>query len=261
VDQHGFCSTFTRSSDRFEHAKLTAGLGFDFETMRISLEFYSCVGSNHTTLDAIRRMQARHPSGAEDVAKILVAGSRVTIDHVGWPYVPQGITSAQLNLPYCVATLLLDGDVFVDQFTEDKIADPDRMRIAAKVGVAEAPEITARGASYRHKVHVPVTLNDGTILHETVEAPRRSEHSFATAADVIEKFRSSPPTASPGPCRGDRPGSDASRNPGQRRNHRTAAWGLRCARGWRHGPGQITTHAGPRWPMLYGATSKRACMR
>ena len=184
----GFCTTFSRSTDRFDRALLVKGLGEQFETMRIALKFYSCVGSNHTTLDAIRTMQARHPFGAEDVARILVRGSRVTMDHVGWPYVPQGMTSAQLNLPYCVATLLLDGDVFVDQFTEDKVADPDRMRIAAKVAVAEDPAITARGSTHRHMVHVEVELRDGTRTEETVEAPRGSEHSFATAEDVIAKF-------------------------------------------------------------------------
>jgi aconitate decarboxylase len=185
----GFCSTFSRSTDRFDRALLVKGLGTEFETMRIALKFYSCVGSNHTTLDAIRTLQARHPFGAEDVARILVSGSRVTMDHVGWPYVPQGMTSAQLNLPYCVATLLLDGDVFVDQFTEDKVADPDRMRIARKVQVAEDPEITARGPTYRHMVKVEVELKDGTRMDETVEAPRGSEASFATADDVIAKFR------------------------------------------------------------------------
>jgi aconitate decarboxylase len=185
----GFCTTFSRSTDRFDRTKLTAGLGEKFETMGIALKFYSCVGSNHTTLDAIRNMQARHPFGAGDVAGILVRGSRVTMDHVGWPYVPQGMTSAQLNLPYCVATLLLDGDVFVDQFTEDKIADPDRMRLAAKVSVAEDPEITAKGPGFRHMVHVTVTLNDGTTLEDTVEAGRGSEHAFASADDVIGKFR------------------------------------------------------------------------
>jgi aconitate decarboxylase len=184
----GFCTTFSRSTDRFDRARLVQGLGEQFETMRIALKFYSCVGSNHTTLDAIRMMQARHPFGAEDVARILVRGSRVTMDHVGWPYVPQGMTSAQLNLPYCIATLLLDGDVFVDQFTEDKIADPDRMRIAAKVQVAEDPAITARGSVYRHMVHVEIELRDGTRLQETAEAPRGSEASFASAADVIDKF-------------------------------------------------------------------------
>jgi 2-methylcitrate dehydratase PrpD len=79
----GFCTTFSRSTDRFDRTQLTDGLGERFETMRIALKFYSCVGSNHTTLDAIRNIQARHPFGAHEVVRILVRGSRVTMDHVG----------------------------------------------------------------------------------------------------------------------------------------------------------------------------------
>jgi aconitate decarboxylase len=184
----GFCSTLSRSTDRFDLAKLTAGLGANFETMRIALKFYSCVGSNHTTLDALRTMRERRPFGPDDVKEIVVEGSRVTVDHVGWKYVPQGLTSAQLNLPYCVATLLLDGDVFVDQFTEEDVTNAERIRISKKVTVVEDPAITARGAVYRHMVKVKLTLNDGTQMEETVEAPRGSEHSFASADDVIEKF-------------------------------------------------------------------------
>jgi aconitate decarboxylase len=185
----GFCTTFSRSTDRFSRAELTAGLGERWETMRVALKFYSCVGSNHTTLDAIRRMQARRPFTEAEVAQILVHGSRVTLEHVGWRYAPQGLTSAQLNLPYCVATLLLDGDVFVGQFTEAKVADAERIRVSRKIEVREDPAITARGKDYRHMVRVDVTLTDGTTMEETVMAPRGSEHSFASAEDVIAKFR------------------------------------------------------------------------
>jgi 2-methylcitrate dehydratase PrpD len=157
--------------------------------MRIALKFYSCVGSNHTTLDALRTMQARRPFGPSDIERITVHGSRVTVDHVGWPYEPQGLTSAQLNLPYCVATFLLEGDAFVDQFTEQKVADPERIALSRLVSVIEDPAITGRGKTFRHMVRVEAALRDGTVMQETVEAPRGSEHSFATANAVIDKFR------------------------------------------------------------------------
>jgi aconitate decarboxylase len=184
----GFCTTFSRSQDRFDLAELTAGLGEVWQTMGVALKFYSCVGSNHSTLDAVRAMQAEHPFGAEDVEKIVVHGSQVTMDHVGWKYEPQGLTSAQLNLPYCVATWLLDGDCFVDQFTEDKVADPDRMRIAEKVHVKHDDAITAKGSKFRHMVHVEVHLKDGTRMERTVQAGRGNEKDFATEADIVEKF-------------------------------------------------------------------------
>lgn len=85
----------------------------------IALKFYSCVGSNHTTLDAIKTIRAEHPFSIEELDEIVVHCSQVTVDHVGWPYRPEGLTSAQLNLPFCGATLLLEGDVFVKQFTPD----------------------------------------------------------------------------------------------------------------------------------------------
>jgi 2-methylcitrate dehydratase PrpD len=184
----GFCSTFSRSTDRYDLTQLVDGLGERFETMRVALKFYSCVGSNHTTLDAIRTMRARHPFDVSDVERIVVHGSRVTMDHVGWKYVPQGLTSAQLNLPYCVATLLLEGEVFVDQFTEERVADPERMALAECVQVLEDPAITARGSTFRHMVRVEILLRDGTRLEETVTAQRGSEHAFASEADIVDKM-------------------------------------------------------------------------
>ena len=62
----GFCTTFSRSQDRFDEA-LTAGLGDEWETMRVALKFYSCVGSNHTTLDAIRDLRERRPFALDEL--------------------------------------------------------------------------------------------------------------------------------------------------------------------------------------------------
>ncbi len=186
----GFCTTFSRSTDRFDRDELVAGLGERFETMRISLKFYSCVGSNHTTLDAIRDIRARRPFTLDELDRIVVHGSQVTVDHVGWPYRPDSMTTAQLNLPFCVATLLIEGDVSVDQFKPGAIDDPERIALSRKVEVVHDPAITALGSAYRHKVRVEVRLRDGSVHTETREAPRGSEQSFASEADIVAKFRS-----------------------------------------------------------------------
>jgi aconitate decarboxylase len=184
----GFCTTFSRSQDRFHLEELSAGLGERFETMNISLKFYSCVGSNHTTIDAIRDIRRRRAFTIDEVDTIVVHASQVTVDHVGWPYRPEGLTSAQLNLPFCVATLLIEGDVFVDQFKPQAVGDRARMELSRKVKVVHDPAITALGSAFRHKVRVEIRLRDGTIESETREAPRGSEQSFATAGEIVEKF-------------------------------------------------------------------------
>ncbi len=185
----GFCTTFSRSTDRFRLAELSAGLGEKFETMGIALKFYSCVGSNHTTLDAIADIRKRRPFRLDEIKHIVVFGSQVTVDHVGWAYRPESLTAAQLNLPFCVATLLIEGDVFVDAFKPDCVADAARIALSRKVKVVHDPAITALGAAHRHKVHVEMHFHDGSVERETREAPRGSECSFASADDVIGKFR------------------------------------------------------------------------
>jgi len=185
----GFCTTFSRSNDRFNLDELSWELGRQWETLRISLKFYSCVASNHTTLDAIRMLQAKTPFSADDVASIVVHGSQVTVEHVGWPYQPRGLVSAQLNLPFCVATLLLEGDAFVDQFTDAVVDDGRRIALSKRVSVVHDPSITERGSNYRHMVRVEVHLKNGTNLEQTVEAPRGSEKSFASEADIVQKFK------------------------------------------------------------------------
>jgi len=184
----GFCTTFSRSNDRFRLVELTAGLGETWQTMGVALKFYACAASNHTTLDALRELRARRAFGAEDVQKIVVHGSQVTADHVGWKYEPKGLTAAQLNLPFCVATYLLEGDCGVEQFTDAAVADPKRMALAERIEVKADPAITARGASYRHAVRVEVQLRGGERLECAKEAPRGSERNFAAPADIIAKF-------------------------------------------------------------------------
>jgi 2-methylcitrate dehydratase PrpD len=184
----GFCTTFTGGKGGFNFEELTRGLGKEFETLRASLKFYASAASTHTALDAVRQARLQKPFGPRDVEKIVVHAPHRIVTHVGWKYRPQGLTSAQMNLPFCVATLLLEGDVFIEQFSEGAIFDPARMALADRIEVIEDPSITARGRAARYEVSVEVLLKDGTRLRETVTAARGSEKKFATEADVVAKF-------------------------------------------------------------------------
>jgi 2-methylcitrate dehydratase PrpD len=57
------------------------------------------------------------------------------------------------------------------------------------VEVVHDPAITAQGSNFRHKVRVEVHLRDGSVHTETREAPHGSEQSFASEADIVDKFR------------------------------------------------------------------------
>ncbi len=183
----GFCTTFSRSTDRFKLEELTAGYGTVWQAMGVRLKFYSCVGSNHTALDLIREFRAERPFTADEVVKVIVYGPQATVEHSGWKYVPQGFTAAQMNLSYCVATEILEGDCFVDQFTEEKLTDPVRMALADRVEVIHDPAITARGPKFRQMLRLELHLKDGAKLERTREIGRHKV-DFGSDAEVIGKF-------------------------------------------------------------------------
>jgi aconitate decarboxylase len=183
----GFCTTFSRSTDRFKIGELTAGYGEVWQAMGVRLKFYSCVGSNHTALDLIREFRADRPFTADEVAKVVVYGPQATVEHSGWKYVPQGFTAAQMNLSFCVATELIEGDCFVDQFTEEKLTDPVRMALAEKIEVIHDPAITARGPKFRQMLRFEVHLKDGTKMERTREIGRHKVE-FGSDDEVVGKF-------------------------------------------------------------------------
>ena len=135
---------------------------------------------------ALQAIRERHPFATKDVKRVTVHAADLVVKHVGWEYQPAGLTSAQMNLPFCMATLLLEGDFFVDQCVEEKMADPERIKHSQKVEFIAEPEITAMGL--RYYVRVEIFLKDGTRMEETVEAQRGSETKFATEAQVVDKF-------------------------------------------------------------------------
>ena len=69
--------------------------------------------------------------------------------------------------------------MFVDQFTEAAVADPDRIRLSRLVDVKEDPAITARGKAFRQMIRVEVALRDGTRMERTAESLRDSERVSA----------------------------------------------------------------------------------
>ncbi len=183
----GFCSTFC---DKPNLSHLTERLGERFETLNVGFKPYPCCGSNHTSIDALKKILHDHPQvSAEKVEKILIRTTRATKLHVGWPYEPNSMTTAQMNLLYCVAVLLHDRDFFVDQVTEQSIRSPDVLKTTKKIEVLEDPELEALGDEGRHGVVLEVKLKDGKSYRERVLHAKGSDKNPMTRDEVLQKFR------------------------------------------------------------------------
>jgi len=182
----GFCSTFCDKPNLFH---LTRDLGERFETLNVGFKPYPCCGSNHTSIDALKEILREHPEvTADNVERITIRTTRATKLHVGWPYEPNTLTTAQMNLLYCVAVLLHDRDFFVDQVTENSILRTDVVSTTKKIEVVEDPELEALGDEGRHGVIVETQTRDGKSYRAKVLHAKGSDKHPMTRAEVIEKF-------------------------------------------------------------------------
>lgn len=181
----GYCATF---SPRHDLDKIVDGLGETWEVAKVGFKPYSTNGSCHTTIDALLELRSAHAVTLDAVESITVHSSTATAKHVGWRYVPDSVTTAQMNLPYIAAVTLADGAAFVEQFTEERIADPRLVAAAGRVTVVADPVIDARGDAGRHNIRLEVKLTDGRVLHASRDYARGSARSPLSYGEVAEKF-------------------------------------------------------------------------
>lgn len=181
----GFLSTF---ADDWAADEISKDLGTRWETVNVGFKPFSSCGSTHSTVGLVLDMQREHGFDAADIDRVRVTTSTATRDHVGWKYVPDDTITAQMNLAYASSVALLDRECFVDQFADDRLADPRILALTEKIEVSADPAIDARGRQARHEVRVHISLRDGRQLDGYADAARGSARYPLTPAELRSKF-------------------------------------------------------------------------
>jgi 2-methylcitrate dehydratase PrpD len=176
-------------SDQVDDEAAVSGLGNTNELLNVGFKPYACCGSNHTTIDALKQIFSESKLSAEEIEKIEIKTSKATKLHVGWPYSPDTVTTAQMNLYYCAAAFIFDGDVFIDQFTEDRIRDPQIMEFIPKIVIEEDRRIDAEGPLKRHSVNVKIFTRTDRTYERKIDYPWGNPKNPMTKADIEAKFR------------------------------------------------------------------------
>ncbi len=183
----GFCSAFSGGRKTYKLEELVRGLGTDWRTPQVNFKMWACRVPIHPTLEGLRSLRQAHAFRADQVEKIRVWLDEGAYKAVGFPWVPTTVTSAQMNLAYCASIALLEGDVFVDQFTEAKLTDPRLMDLTKRIEIIHDTEMDAMG-SFQRQTRLEVHLKDGRTLH-TTGATRGGPDNPILPADVAGKFR------------------------------------------------------------------------
>jgi aconitate decarboxylase len=182
-----FPAAFSGGRATYDLTKLVDGLGAEYRAFDVNIKLWACRVPIHASLEAISSLTRAYPFGPSEIASVRVALPTAAHKAVGFRYIPGSAASAQLNLRYCVAVLLLQGDVFVDQFADELLASPDVLALVERIEVIPDSEMDGAGGGFTAETAVQVTLTSGQTM--TAKArPRGTRHELVTRADVVAKF-------------------------------------------------------------------------
>lgn len=188
----GFCSAHTgnRGREFYNLDALVSDFGTKYHTRDVAFKLWACRAPIHPSLEAIKELRAGHPFEAEDVEKVRIGVGLGIFQNVAWPFAPTlanhtaTMTSAQLNHHYVTAIMLLERDVFVDQFSEEKIYSKKVANMLERIEIRRDPAFDVRSLG----VDVEIVLKDGTVLKK-IGHVRTPHHNPPSHADIVEKFR------------------------------------------------------------------------
>ncbi len=185
----GFARVFSGTVEA-DLKKMISNLGAPFEIVSDApiIKLYPSCRATAGCIDAILHLVRRHNIGADDVGEVECRTSPHT------PTVlihsrPQTALEGKFSLQYCMAIAIVDREVGLGQFTDDKVQNAQIQKLITKVRYTHPPEIGSASAdSMRGRVEVAVRLKNGTEFSKPVEAAKGDPRNPLSQEEMESKF-------------------------------------------------------------------------
>ena len=170
--------------------EMAANLGRPFRIQdALIIKKYPCCGGNHAMLDSLFSLMRDHDFTVDDVANAEVDQSYYSV--VMLYEEPDDELKGKFSAKYNVAAALVDGEVKIPTFTEEKIADPVIGEAMGKVRTRVMAKSEELLTNSEDGLKVKITLKDGRVLeHATGRAGILGSQQNPWGFDNIQaKFR------------------------------------------------------------------------
>lgn len=160
-----------------------------FKILDTSIKFYPAEYHAQSAIEAALALREQ-VGGAEAIRSIAIHSFDAAVDIIGGDeekWRPTSRETADHSLPYCVAVAFMDGEVGLEQFRPERIADPALHELMSRITVARSAELTR---AYPEGIPnlLEVTTTDGRTRSLKVTYPRGHARNPMSDAEVEEKF-------------------------------------------------------------------------
>jgi 2-methylcitrate dehydratase PrpD len=175
------------TASRYDLRKIEDPANVNRGILNTGIKPYSCCRQHHSAVDAMLELRENHALKPEEVESILVRTFAVASR--GKHQRPDTIASATYSAPFSVATALIAGSCWREQYTEEKIKDRNVLAIAEKIAVVKDD---ALDALYDEKwpAIVEVKTRDGRFLSARRDIMKGEPEYPVSDQELKRKFNS-----------------------------------------------------------------------
>ncbi len=185
--QHGWLKAMC--DGEYSADGLTGDLGLRWEILLTYTKLYPTCRHCHAAIDLAREARSVLGCTEADVESIRVKTYRLGIVEVGQVFLPSTFEEAMFSMPFSLALALRKGNVTLQDYTPEVLADAELRRVASAVTIEEDEGMNAvypeeRGAWMR------VVLKDGRTFEKAVPVARGEPENPVDDEGLMEKLSS-----------------------------------------------------------------------
>lgn len=176
--------------------QLSGDLGKKFEILNVGMKAYPCCRQLQTSLDAALSLVNEHNIEAKDVEAVNIYGSdqgNAFKDFTMEPDLlekyrhPKGEVDAQFSIPWGLAVAVVKRRVFIEDFTDEAVKNPEVKKIAEKVTM-----ILDTGLRRADRIQTPTVVEiktgNGQVFRKQVDYARGNPKNPVSMEETRENF-------------------------------------------------------------------------
>jgi 2-methylcitrate dehydratase PrpD len=179
-------------SGNFRGSKLLRDLGKRFDVLNSGLKKHPSCLYNAPAIDAILELVENGVIDRENVKRIDVNVRKAAFALVGDPIHrkqnPTTILDAQMSMPFCLASAVVDRELCLRQFSRQKISDRRILELARKVWVTADRKLDRLPPNNLTTI-INIKLNDGRKIRRVKEHYYGEPCHPLSEEDVVRKFK------------------------------------------------------------------------
>ena len=172
-----------------DEARLAATLGSEWETLNIDFKPYPCGHASHPYMDCARALRERHGFDPASIESIELRVPPAFVPILCEPYAdkirPANAYAARFSLPYAVAVVLKLGRAGIDEFSQERISDPEVIALMARTRYLPDASLPF---PQTFPGWLKVRLSDGREFEQRMDASRGSREHPMSEAELHGKF-------------------------------------------------------------------------